>query len=461
MRSWAVAGCALLSTLLVAAPVAAGAPGALRPLPGKAGCIAERHSGTKSCAVGRALDDLRAIALDPTGRGVYTAAFQNGISHIVRGPRGRLGVPAGRDGCVAGRNADNHDGCTVVPDLDDPEGLALSPDGTQLYAGVSNINAVLGFARSRAGALAPLSPPGGCVGKPAAAPEAPAAPGCTPLSVLELSKGVVVSSDGRFVYVAARDAVVGLARDPATGDLTPLPTPGGCVQQAPAPDGCTPGRGLTDAQSLTLTADGRFLYSESGKGAAVLARDPATGTITQPAGPEGCVQAGGAEGCTAARTGTSPFGSNGVILSPDDRNLYEAFDGGVATFARDPQSGGLTQLPGTKGCLTRGGKNGCARYRGITQAFSLAVSPNGASVYLSGVHEAGANTLLAFSRSPGDGSLQQLQGRAGCYVDRASVARREGCSAVRVAAENGLMVSSNGRLVYGIADAVSVFARRT
>jgi len=32
---------------------------------------------------------------------------------------------------------------------------------------------------------------------------------------------------------------------------------------------------------------------------------------------------------------------------------------------------------------------------------------------------------------------------------------------VRVAAENGLMVSSNGRLVYGIADAVSVFARRT
>ena len=273
---------------------------------------------------------------------------------------------------------------------------------------------------------------------------------------------MAVSSDGRFLYVAARDAVVGLARDPATGNLSPLPLPGGCVQQAPAPDGCAPGRGLTDAQSLALTADGRFLYTESAKGVAVLARDPATGTLTQPTGPEGCVQAGGAEGCTAAHTGTSSFGSNGVVLSPDDRNLYEAFDGGVAAFARDPQSGALTQLPGTNGCLTRGGKNGCARYRGATQAFSLAVSPDGASVYLSGAHFLGSNALLAFTRSPADGSLRQLQGRAGCYLDRASTARREGCTAVPIAADNGVTVSANGRLVYGISIiGLSVFARRT
>jgi hypothetical protein len=105
----------------------------------------------------------------------------------------------------------------------------------------------------------------------------------------------------------------------------------------------------------------------------------------------------------------------------------------VAAFARDPQSSALTQLPGTKGCLTRGGKNGCARYNGATQAFSLAVSPDGASVYRSEAHNAGANALLAFTRSPADGSLRQLQRRAGCYLDRASTARREGCTAVRVA----------------------------
>jgi len=460
MRSGVIAGCALLSTLLVVAPVTAAPPGGLRPLPGKAGCIGERHTGPKSCAVGRALGDLRAIALDPAGRGVYTAAFQNGISHVVRGARGRLGVPAGPGGCVAGRNADDHDGCTAVPDLDDPEGLALSPDGAQLYAGVSNTGAALGFARSGAGVLAPLPPPGGCVGAPATGPS-PTPARCTPLPVLALSKGVAVSADGRFLYVAAHDAVVGLARDPGTGNLNPLPLPGGCVQQAPAPDGCAPGRGLSDPQSLALTTDGRFLYAEAGNGVAVFARDPGTGTLAQPAGPEGCVQAGGTEGCTAARTGTSPFGSNGVVLSPDGRNLYEAFDGGVAAFARDPQSGALTQLAGTKGCLTRGGKNGCARYNGATQAFSLAVSPDGASVYLSGAHNAAANALLAFTRSPADGSLRQLQGRAGCYLDHTSTARREGCTAVRVAAEGGVVVSGNGRLVYGITDEVSAFARHT
>ena len=462
MRSWVVAGCALLSTLLVAAPVAAEPPGALRPLPGQAGCIAERHTGPKSCAAGRALDDLRAVALDPTGRGVYTAAFQNGISHIVRGARGRLRVPAGRGGCVAGRNADNHDGCTVVPDLDDPEGLALSPDGAQLYAGVSNTNAVLGFARSSAGALAPLSPPGGCVGKPATAPAAPAAPGCTPLPVLERSQGVAVSSDGRFLYVAARDAVVGLARDPATGNLSPLAATGR-VRAAGACARRMRARTRADRRPIARPDRRRPLpLHRVGQGVAVLARDPATGTLTQPTGPEGCVQAGGAEGCTAAHTGTSSFGSNGVVLSPDDRNLYEAFDGGVAAFARDPQSGALTQLPGTNGCLTRGGKNGCARYRGATQAFSLAVSPDGASVYLSGAHFLGSNALLAFTRSPADGSLRQLQGRAGCYLDRASTARREGCTAVPIAADNGVTVSANGRLVYGISIiGLSVFARRT
>jgi DNA-binding beta-propeller fold protein YncE len=449
---------ALVALLVALECTASAAPhGALRPLHGKAGCIVSRHySGApKSCARGRALGDMRGLTLDPSGQGIYTASFEDGISHVVRGRGGALSVQPGRGGCVVEQDPEFRDGCTEVPSLDDPEGIAVTPNGADLYVGAGNSSGVFGFARAPSGGLTPLAPPGGCSAKPDPGPTS----SCTPFPALAESAGLVISPDGQFVYVAAHDAVVGLARDEATGNISPLPPLTGCVQEAPAPDGCSPGRGLKGPDSLALTADGRFLYAESDNGVAVLARDPTTGTLTQAGGPEGCVHRSGAEGCTQARTDSSSFGTNGVVLSPDDRNLYEAFDAGVATFARDPATGALTQLPGTKGCANHHGKLGCAPSRGGFQSMSLAASPDGRSIYVSGSNGGGA--LLAFARSPADGALTQLPRRSGCYLERLSVARKEGCTQAPLTAEMGVAVSQNGRVLYGLSDrgGVSAFAR--
>jgi DNA-binding beta-propeller fold protein YncE len=440
------------------AAASAATGGALKPLKGKAGCIvSEFVRGPKPCAKGRGLDDIRGMALDPGGHGVYTVSFPSGISHVVRGRGGKLSVPAGPAGCVVEQDVASHQGCTVVPTLDDPEGLAFTPNGTQLYVGANNSRGVFGFSRDSAGGLTPIPPPGGCAAQPTSG--APSL--CTPVAALGSAFGVAISADGQFVYVTGKDAVVGFARDAASGNLTPLPPVTGCVQEAPAPDGCAPGRGLAGPDSLALSADGRFLYAEADNGVAVLARDPATGMISQPGGPEGCVQASGADGCAQARTGSSAFGTHGVILSPDDRNLYEAFDAGVAIFSRDPATGALTQLPGTKGCSNLRGKLGCAPARGTTQATSLAISADGHSVYLAGFN-LGTSGLLAFSRSPTDGSLTQLPQRAGCYVEGTSNARSQRCTQVHVAADTAVAVSGDGRTVYGASgdrSGVGVYAR--
>jgi len=88
-----------------------------------------------------------------------------------------------------------------------------------------------------------------------------------------------------------------------------------------------------------------------------------------------------------------------------------------------PNDGGLTQLPGTQGCIR--GQTGAANSKcalstatGLLDASSAVVSPDGLFVYVTSTYEPGAKAtggaITIFSRNPTTGALTQLPGPAGC-----------------------------------------------
>jgi hypothetical protein len=107
---------------------------------------------------------------------------------------------------------------------------------------------------------------------------------------------------------------------------------------------------------------------------------------------------------------------NWVALSPDGRNLYASArdSSSLVSFARDPNTGGLTSM----GCLSGGsdgtGRDGrCAPARGILGPQFVTVSGDGRFVYET---SASANSIAIFNRGPG-GAVTQVAAPTGCLGD--------------------------------------------
>jgi len=167
---------------------------------GAAGCIA--HEGAEGCARGRRLRGAVDIALSPDGRSVYVAAsIGDGIAILRRNrTSGVLRQPAGRAGCV-GQGGGG--GCTPGRALDEVWGIALSPDGRNLYAVSSKVNMLGAMARDRVtGVLSQLPGRHACFIRAGGV-------GCPDGRGLTVAVAVTVSPDGRNVYVASEDAYLG------------------------------------------------------------------------------------------------------------------------------------------------------------------------------------------------------------------------------------------------------------
>jgi DNA-binding beta-propeller fold protein YncE len=191
---------------------------------------------------------------------------------------------------------------------------------------------------------------------------------------------------------------------------------------------------------------------------------PSPGTLAQLAGNRGCLVDSGSkrrEGCGAARAlkGPGPFmGSRAIAVSPDGASVYVASSrsDAVAIFHRDQRTGALVQQPGTGGCVAAKGAGGCAQAIGLDGPNSVAVSPDGASVY---VTSRASDSIAVFHRNRATGALRQLPGAFGCI----SGAPLPGCASGRaLVGPDVVVVSRDGGSVYVgafLGNAVAVFAR--
>lgn len=465
-RPSALPAAALLSALIAlllpscalgAKPPRAGRPsvaahGRLAQLAGRRGCLVDRSARPGGCGTARALlgpgpfMGSRAIAVSEDGRNVYVASSRSdAIAIFARNQRtGALTQLPGRGGCVA---AKGKDGCATAVGLDGPNSLALSPEGRFLYATSRTGNSVTAFHRNTStGALTQLAPGTGCVsGLPI--------PGCAAGRALVAPDVVAVSPDGANVYAGSFFGnAVAVFQRAKNGVLYQASGPSGCIVEAIA--GCAPAVALGAPEGLAVSPEGSSVYVAGALSNSVveLAREPATGALSQPAG--GCITDAPLAGCA---DGVQLSGANAVAIAPAGRDVYvtSLFSNSVTSFGRSA-AGVLTQKPGTHGCMVYLRAVGCSLGRAMIAPEGLAVSPGGASVYLA-AFKSGAIDVLDRERE--SGVLAQKAGPAGCLAARAV----PGCGPGRaLRGVSSLAVSPDGRFVYATSfasNAVDVFRR--
>jgi DNA-binding beta-propeller fold protein YncE len=431
-------------------------PGTLTQLAGKRGCLVDRSSKAGSCGKARALDGpgpfmgSRAIAVSPDGKHLYVASSKSDAIAIFTRDRqtGVLAQAKKTGGCIAAKGAG---GCAVALGLDEPNSVAVSPNGRNLYATSRAGNSISTFVRNpKTGALRQLPPPlAGCIsGLPI--------PGCAAGLALVAPDVVVVSPDGNNVYVGSffGNSVAAFTRNPATGALTQLAGTAACIAEATA--GCTTGIALKSVEGLAISGDGASVYAATALSNAVvtLSRNPSTGALAQATDGSGCIVESALTGCSL---GVQLGGANAVAVSPDDDEVYTTslLSNSVTSFSRSSPSGALTQKEGTGGCLIYLRSAGCSFGRALAAPEGLALSPDGRNVYVA-AFRTGAIAVLNRGKA---GSVAQKPGPAGCLAPRSL----SGCTPARaLKGVSSIALSPDGRYLYSISfgsDAVDVFRR--
>jgi 6-phosphogluconolactonase (cycloisomerase 2 family) len=397
-----------------------GAPRATEP----AFCVSATQQPV--CARDAELWRLSTFAIAPDGRHVYVASEPGAddparVTTWARDPAsGALTRVPGADGCVTAGPTD--DGCRHVAGLTDgdaafpslPQALVFSRDGANLYAVVSTpVHA--------GGQLAVLTrdPASGRLTQPSSVPclaeATPLPAGCQAARALNWASAGVVSPDGRNVYVAggpagANAGTVAVFTRGAQGGLSQPSGTTGCVRGSGGD--CAPARRMHGAlydgfpAPLAISPDGATVYkgaSGAGGGIAVLARDGASGALTQLPGRDGCVAAGAATADCRGATGVGQVW--GLEVAPGG-DVVAAFDyggqggGGHVALLDRAATGALAQRPAPYGCLGDRPDPTCVETPLLRSTSSGAFAPDGGTLYAGGWDSdfANANPIVVLTR---------------------------------------------------------------
>jgi DNA-binding beta-propeller fold protein YncE len=319
---------------------------------------------------------------------------------------------------------------------------------------------------------------------------------------------VAVSPDAKNVYVASANSigqatelygsVVIFSRDPVTGAVVPPATGPSCISSDGTDQAgglCAMGQGLRGAKTVVVSPDGKNVYVGSGgsnagdstqfNAIAIFNRDPATGTLTQPAGQAGCLSDGTDANCSSP-SDTYLRDMRSLAISPDGGTLYAAAgadtgdgtsgtQGAVMAFHRNPD-GSLIRQGGPAFCITFNPTTNCTAGVGVREPVALTVSPDGKQLYVAasegfsmGSDNDGA--VAIFDRNPATGGLTQKGAPNGCLNKTGSggsctsgVKALHDATAIAVSPDNrslyvaaqGEVLSNGGGSSFG---AVSVFSR--
>ena len=279
---------------------------------------------------------------------------------------------------------------------------------------------------------------------------------CARARAVTSPEDIAISPDGRHVYVASfgSHAIAVFARNRRTGSLAQLRGRRGCVRHERGL-GCTSARALARPTSLAISPDGAYVYvTAAGSDAlSVFARNRRTGALRQLPGANGCLSQRPGGDCLVGRALNEP---TSVAVSPNGARVYVAgrrFPSGVAVLTR-AADGSLAQSAGTAGCVSHGGGSGCAPARGISAPEEVAVTPDGRHVLVAGMR---SNAVAALT--PGPDGLTQAEGGAGCIARGGA----EACARGRaLAGPVDLAITPDGRGIYvasSISDAVAILRR--
>ncbi len=312
----------------------------------------------------RGLRTAYSVAITPDGRFVY-AAGRNDHSIAIFERNTSSGSLS-----YQGRVRHGYGGVTGLKYVSD---LAISPDGLQLYAAGYGNNSVLVFdINGLSGALSFVErisqgqTSGGQI-----------------VTQLKRPRGLVVSPDGRSVYVNAYAShTLAVFKRLANGRLEFLET---------RRDGVNGVDGLRNALDVAVSNDGESVYA-AGYGdhaLAVFTRSLTSGSLTYVERVKDGVN--GVDGL---------LGAAAVAVSPDGRFVYAAgkLDNAVAVFRRNSSNGELTFLLRYKDNL-----NGV---NGLAGVCALALSPDGRHLWAAGTKE---DAVALFERDQATGELTWLE----------------------------------------------------
>jgi 6-phosphogluconolactonase (cycloisomerase 2 family) len=451
---------AALAVLAVLAPVSGAATAKPKPKPKpppigslrEIACVTDAGTATAGCGRAVGLANAAYLALSPDGRNLYaTARDSDAIAIFARNARtGAIKQLPGAAGCIRDAKAGADPACPVAaPGLDRASGVTVSSDGRFVYVAAAYGNAVTTFSRNAStGALTPA----GCIADLGTPTQ-----GCVAGKGLRGASFVKLAPDARTLYVASVDsnAIAGFTRNTSTGALTEL----GCLSDSGSGHdrNCNNAVGLDQASSIAITRDGRSLYVTGRSDSAVVAfkRDPSNGIVNG----VGCVSGdAGYRRDARCDPGRGIQYAQYVTTSPDDRFVYvSATDSHtIGIFSRNRSTSELTQLPGKGGCLHDIGyatRSPCRLATGIALPLALTITRNGKFAYLAGF---GYGEVTAYARNVRSGQLNQI---GKCISD--SDPRCPGGKAL--ARAGFLALSPDERFVYvnaPSANAIAVFARR-
>ncbi len=169
------------------------ATGALAQLPAPNACISD--APLSGCTTGREIGGANAVALDSAGASVYvTSLLSNSVTAFDRTPgSGALAQKEKTSACLVFlRSA----GCSFGRALSGPEGIAVAPDGRNVYVASFRTGAIDVLGRNEQGAVRQLPGAAGCVARKQVQ-------GCTRARALTGVSSVALSPDGRHLYATA------------------------------------------------------------------------------------------------------------------------------------------------------------------------------------------------------------------------------------------------------------------